>query len=156
MLLSYFLWKAMHYVTFELLFISGQGLIVCFYYIKKFTNVKPFSQQKWNESASGWRKCKFISSVSLWLSGRALRYQCKRLWVQFPGNTHTDKKCIARMHCMSLWIKASAKCINVNSCVYSRRRCSHKLNVEYNAGEENSTQFRNNKKSNTYVSSFAD
>ncbi len=24
------------------------------------------------------------------------------------------KKCIAFMHCKSLWIKASAKCINVN------------------------------------------
>ncbi len=29
-LLSYFLWKVMCYVTFELLFKSGQGLIVCF------------------------------------------------------------------------------------------------------------------------------
>ncbi len=28
----------------------------------------------------------------LWLSGRALRKQCKRLWVKFPGNTHTDQK----------------------------------------------------------------
>ncbi len=35
----------------------------------------------------------------------------QRLWVRFPGNTCTDKKCIA---CKSLWIKASAKCINVN------------------------------------------
>ncbi len=26
---SYFLWKVMHYVTFELLFKSGQGLFVC-------------------------------------------------------------------------------------------------------------------------------
>ncbi len=24
----------------------------------------------------------------LWLSGRALRQQRKRLWVRFPGNTH--------------------------------------------------------------------
>ncbi len=38
----------------------------------------------------------------------------QRLWVQFPGNTHTDNKCITWMHCKSLWIKASAKCINVN------------------------------------------
>ncbi len=38
----------------------------------------------------------------------------KRLWVQFPGNTHTDKKMYSLMHCKSLWIKASAKCINVN------------------------------------------
>ncbi len=29
--------------------------------------------------------------------------------------THTDKKCIAWMHCKLLWIKASAKCINVNN-----------------------------------------
>ncbi len=36
------------------------------------------------------------------------------LWVQFPGNTHTDKTCVAWMSCKSLWIKASAKCINVN------------------------------------------
>ncbi len=27
---SYFLWKVMRYVTFELLFKSGQGLLVCF------------------------------------------------------------------------------------------------------------------------------
>ncbi len=30
----------------------------------------------------------------------------KRWWVQFPGNTHTDNKCISWMHCKSLWIKA--------------------------------------------------
>ncbi len=47
----------------------------------------------------------------LWLSGRALHYRSKRLWVQFPGNTRTDKnKCITWMHCKSLWIKTSAKC----------------------------------------------
>ncbi len=28
--------------------------------------------------------------------------------------THTDKKCIARLHFKLLWIKSSAKCINVN------------------------------------------
>ncbi len=27
---SYFLWKVMRYVTFELLFKSGQGLLACF------------------------------------------------------------------------------------------------------------------------------
>ncbi len=27
--------------------------------------------------------------VPVWLSGRALRQQRKRLWVQFPGNTNT-------------------------------------------------------------------
>ncbi len=32
------------------------------------------------------------------------------LWVWFTRNTHTDKKCIAWMHCKSLWIKASDKC----------------------------------------------
>ncbi len=31
------------------------------------------------------------SSVPVWLSGRALRQQRKRLWVRFPGNTHTDE-----------------------------------------------------------------
>ncbi len=30
----------------------------------------------------------------VWLSGRALRQKCKRLWVRFPGNTHTNEKCI--------------------------------------------------------------
>ncbi len=29
--------------------------------------------------------------VPVWLSGRALRQQRKRLWVRFPGNTNTDK-----------------------------------------------------------------
>ncbi len=29
--------------------------------------------------------------VPVWLSGRALRQQRKRLWVRFPGNTYTDK-----------------------------------------------------------------
>ncbi len=28
--------------------------------------------------------------------------------------THIFKTCIAWMHCKSLWIKASAKCVNVN------------------------------------------
>ncbi len=32
---------------------------------------------------------------SLFLRGRALRQQRKRLWVKFPGSTHTDKKCTA-------------------------------------------------------------
>ncbi len=32
--------------------------------------------------------------VFLWLSGRALHQQRKMLWVQFPGNTHTNEKCI--------------------------------------------------------------
>ncbi len=42
------------------------------------------------------------------------------LWVHHlryivPGNTHTDKKKrIAWMHCKPLWIKASAKCVNVH------------------------------------------
>ncbi len=36
------------------------------------------------------------------------------LWVQFPGKTHADKTFITWMYCKSLWIKASAKCINVN------------------------------------------
>ncbi len=36
----------------------------------------------------------------------------QRSWVQFPGNRHTDNKCIAWMYCKSLWIKASSKCIN--------------------------------------------
>ncbi len=52
--------------------------------------------------------------VPVWLSGRALCLLRKRLWVRFPGNTCTNEKCITWMHCKSLWIKASAKCINVN------------------------------------------
>ncbi len=56
--------------------------------------------------------CKDFVSMFLWLSGRALCQQCKD---RVPGNTHTDNKCIAWMHCKSLWIKASAKCINVNA-----------------------------------------
>ncbi len=34
MFLSYFLWKVSPYVTFQLLFKSGQGLLVCFLYKK--------------------------------------------------------------------------------------------------------------------------
>ncbi len=41
----------------------------------------------------------------LWLSGRALRCGCG-----FNSQTHI---LIMQMHCKSLWIKASAKCINV-------------------------------------------
>ncbi len=48
----------------------------------------------------------------LWLSALRIALAAQRLWVRFPGNTHTDKTCIARMHCKSLWIKVSAKCIN--------------------------------------------
>ncbi len=46
-LLSYFLWKVMRYVTFELLFKSGQGLLVCFNIkTSSFTNIKALSHQK--------------------------------------------------------------------------------------------------------------
>ncbi len=55
-----------------------------------------------------------LVTLFLWLSGRALHLQCRWLCVQFTGNTHTDIKCIAWMLCKSLWIKASAKFINVN------------------------------------------
>ncbi len=30
-------------------------------------------------------------SVPVWLSGRTLRQQRKRLWVRFPGNTYTNE-----------------------------------------------------------------
>ncbi len=44
-------------------------------------------RSQWEERCSdGWVINK---EVFLWLSGRALRQQHKRLWVQFPGNTHT-------------------------------------------------------------------
>ncbi len=36
------------------------------------------------------------------------------LWVQFPGNTHTDNTNVYPKCTKSLWIQASAKCINVN------------------------------------------
>ncbi len=32
-----------------------------------------------------------LDGVPVWLSGRALCQQRKRLWVQFPGNTHTNE-----------------------------------------------------------------
>ncbi len=50
----------------------------------------------------------------MWLSGRALRQLRKRLWVRFPGNTCTNENLYPECNCESLWIKASAKCINVN------------------------------------------
>ncbi len=64
----------------------------------------------------------------LWLSGRVLRQQRKRLWVQFPGNTHTDKKCIAWIALYwnaskSLRIKASAKCKCTSFKIHSIYRC---------------------------------
>ncbi len=39
-----------------------------------------------------------------------------RSWVRFPGKARVDKnvKTVTWMQCKSLWIKASAKCINVN------------------------------------------
>ncbi len=39
-----------------------------------------------------------------------------RSWVRFPGKARADKnvETVTRMHCKLLWIKASAKCINVN------------------------------------------
>ncbi len=40
---------------------------------------------------------------------------------------HSDKTCISWMHCKSLWIKASAKCINVNV------RCTAVHNLPANA-----------------------
>ncbi len=45
---------------------------------------------------------------------KSIALAAQKVVVQFPGNTHTDKKCITWMHCKSLWIIASAKCINVN------------------------------------------
>ncbi len=38
--------------------------------------------------------CSLCLCVPVWLSGRALRQQRKRLWVRFPGNTCTEKKSI--------------------------------------------------------------
>ncbi len=40
-------------------------------------------------------------------------WKCFRCII-YRHNNFTDKKCIAWVHCKSLWRKASAKCINVN------------------------------------------
>ncbi len=45
---------------------------------------------------------RLVSAQSLWLSGRASRQQRKRLWVQFPGNTHTDKKINYSLHALQV------------------------------------------------------
>ncbi len=59
--------------------------------LKLVTLVVVIDQQKaaWFEHTS--------YCVPVWLSGRALRQQRKRLWVRFPGNTHTNGKCITWM-----------------------------------------------------------
>ncbi len=40
---------------------------------------------------SEWHCIGIYKPVPVWLSGRALRQQRKRLWVRFPGNTHTNE-----------------------------------------------------------------
>ncbi len=50
----------------------------------------------------------------LWLSGRVLRYQRKGCGFDSQGTHVPTKICITWMHCKSLWIKASDKCINVS------------------------------------------
>ncbi len=63
-----------------------------------------------------WPHCSFRQRkclMFLWLSGRALCQQRKGCGFNSQG-THTDNKWITWMHCKLLWIKASAKCINVN------------------------------------------
>ncbi len=41
-------------------------------------------------------------------------YRFGTTWGWVNTYWQTDKKCIALMHCKLLWIKASAKCVNVN------------------------------------------
>ncbi len=52
----------------------------------------------------------------LWLSDRALRISSTKVCGFNSQGTHIPikKNCIARMHCKSLWIKASAKCKCIN------------------------------------------
>ncbi len=47
---------------------------------------------------------------------RDIALAAQKLWVRFPGNTCTDKKKNYNLNAqvLVLWIKASAKCINVN------------------------------------------
>ncbi len=56
-------------------------------------------------------------NVFLYLSGRALHLRCSAKGCGFNSQgTHIlIKKRIAWMHCKSLWIKASDKCIHVNN-----------------------------------------
>ncbi len=41
----------------------------------------------------------------------------------------SDKTCIAWMHCKSLWIKASAKCINVNVNYVGRQNAEKNISL---------------------------
>lgn len=64
MILSYFLWKIC--VTLLLSYILNWGRAWLFVFnikISSVTNVTALSHQNWNEYASGWRKCKLISTV---------------------------------------------------------------------------------------------
>ncbi len=59
---------------------------------------RPASQRPWSHS------------TGVWLSNEHILLSSHFQAIHF----YTDKKCIAWMLCKSLWIKASAKCINVN------------------------------------------
>ncbi len=83
----------------------------------------------WNMEDVSW----FGIIVFLWLSGRALRQQCKGCGFD-SQETHTDKKkCISWMHCKLLWIKASAKCkcLGLFCCVLTGTACRHWWNNEF-------------------------
>ncbi len=69
----------------------------------------------WKKRTSMWRCC--CLPCWCWCSCGSVVEHCissaKGRGFNSQG-THILKKCIARMHCKSLWIKASAKCININ------------------------------------------
>ncbi len=57
--------------------------------------------------------CNTEPTVFLWLSG-SIALAAQKVVGSIPREHTLIKKCISWMHCKSLWIKASAKCINVN------------------------------------------
>ncbi len=58
---------------------------------------------------------------------RALRLQRKGCGFDSQGTHVLTKKCITLLHCKLLWIKASAKCINVNVNIYNKTYIKNKL-----------------------------
>ncbi len=48
--------------------------------------------------------------VFLWLSGQSIALAALKVVGSIPRESYWQKKCIAWMHCKSLWIKASDKC----------------------------------------------
>ncbi len=59
--------------------------------ISRSTTSQRCSIGLWSGDCGGQLSESVNTTVFLWLSGRALRFQRKRLWVQFTGNTHNEK-----------------------------------------------------------------